>query len=283
MIRRLHNSAIDKQKWDALVQCSRCADVYALSTFLTIVCPDWHGLILNDYEAVMPLPVKRKVCLKYLVQPMFSQQYSIYSQRSLLPNELNLFRTEILKFKSIRINLSMPLFGSEKQRWNYTLDLSKSYADLISAYSENARRNCKKAQENNLECVQTNSVDSVLQFFFTMDEQKNYTQHEKQISSLVNACEREVYEVRCGEEKYAVAIFLKKNSRLYYLFPASSVLGKKYSAMFLLIDTLIRKYAGSNMILDFEGSEIDGVRRFYEGFGAVGNPYYFFEKQILLL
>lgn len=283
MIRRLHNSAIDKQKWDALVQCSPCADVYALSTFLTIVCPDWHGLILNDYEAVMPLPVKRKVCLKYLVQPIFSQQYSIYSQRSLLPNELNLFRTEILKFKSIRINLSMPLFGSEKQRWNYTLDLSKSYADLVSAYSENARRNCKKAQENNLECVQTNSVDSVLQFFFTMDEQKNYTQHEKQIRSLVNACESEVYEARRGEEKYAVAIFLKTNSRLYYLFPASSVLGKKYSAMFLLIDTLIRKYAGSNMILDFEGSEIDGVRRFYEGFGAVGNPYYFFEKQILLL
>ena len=177
----------------------------------------------------------------------------------------------------------MPLFGSEKQRWNYTLDLSKSYADLVSAYSENARRNCKKAQENNLECVQTNSVDSVLQFFFTMDEQKNYTQHEKQIRTLVNACEREVYEVRCGEEKYAVAIFLKTNSRLYYLFPASSVLGKKYSAMFLLIDTLIRKYAGSNMILDFEGSEIDGVRRFYKGFGAVGKPYYFFEKQILLL
>jgi len=282
VIRRLHNSAIDKQKWDTLVKSSPCADVYALSTFLDVVCPDWNGLILNDYEAVMPLPVKRRLFFTYLVQPIFSQQYGIYSQRTLTEQELDLFRTEILKFKSIRINLSNPLFGTEKQRWNYTLDLSKSYSDLVSAYSENARRNCKKAIEHNLECTQTDDVDSVLQFFFELDEQKNYTQYEKQIRDLINACDSEIYEVCNCDEKYAVAIFLKTNGRLYYLFPANSELGKKYSAMFFLIDTVIHNYAGSNMILDFEGSEIDGVRRFYEGFGAVGKPYYFFERRFSL-
>ena len=283
MIRRLHNSAIDKQKWDALVQSSPCADVYALSAFLDIVCPDWNGLILNDYEAVMPLPVKRKLFFTYLVQPIFSQQYDIYSQRTLTTQEVDLFRTEILKFKSIRINLSNPLFGTEKQRWNHTLDLSKSYPDLVSAYSENTRRNCKKAIEHNLECLQTNDVDSAVQFFLESDEQENYRRYGKQIRDLINTCESEIYVARCGDEKYAVAIFLKTNGRLYYLFPASSVLGKKCSAMFFLIDTVIRNYAGSNMILDFEGSQIEGVRRFYEGFGAVGKPYYFFEKQLLLL
>ena len=51
--------------------------------------------------------------------------------------------------------------------------------------------------------------------------------------------------------------------------------------MFLLIDTVIRNYAGTRFTLDFEGSEIEGVRRFYEGFGAVGTPYYFFKRNLL--
>lgn len=38
--------------------------------------------------------------------------------------------------------------------------------------------------------------------------------------------------------------------------------------MFLLIDEFIKQYASRNMILDFEGSNIEGVARFYAGFGA---------------
>ena len=280
MIRRLHHSAIDKKKWDALVQNSPCADVYALSTFLDAVCPDWNGLILNNYEAVMPLPVKKKCFVTYLVQPIFSQRYAVYSQRTLTEQELDLFRTEIRTFIRARINLLQPLFNTEKRRTNFVLDLSKSYEEISSGYSENARRNCKKALEIALECRQTNDVESALRFFFEADEQNIYTPYENQIRTLVNNCTSEIYEVCQGTEKYAVAIFLKTNTRLYYLFPASSAVGKQYSSMFLLVDTVIRNYAGTAMLLDFEGSEIDGIQRFYKGFGVVAEPYYFFDKRL---
>ena len=62
--------------------------------------------------------------------------------------------------------------------------------------------------------------------------------------------------------------------RLYYLLPVSSEKGKKYSAMFLINDYLIRENSHSDMIFDFEGSNIEGIARFIQGFGSENKPYY---------
>ena len=278
MIRKLHNSAIDRQKWDALVQSSPYADVYALSSFLDVVCPDWGGVVLGDYEAIMPLPVKKKFFLTYLVQPIFSQQYRIYSQRNVSIQEVDLFRKEILKFRFVRICLSLSLFDTAIPRYNFSLDLSKSYADITRNYSENTRRNIQKAQRSGLIFAKTDNVERALQVFFAADTKNYYAPYENTIRSLVASCDSEIYEVKNDSEILAVAVFLKTPKRLYYLFPASTSNGKQLSAMFLLLDSVIRTYAETSFTLDFEGSEIAGVRRFYEGFGAQKESYYYFKK-----
>jgi len=45
-------------------------------------------------------------------------------------------------------------------------------------------------------------------------------------------------------------------------------------SMFLMFNELISEYAGTDKVLDFEGSEIPGVARFFKGFGAVKQHYY---------
>jgi len=45
-----------------------------------------------------------------------------------------------------------------------------------------------------------------------------------------------------------------------------------------LFDSIIEEYAGQKKILDFEGSGIPGVARFFQSFGAVNEPYYVYSN-----
>jgi hypothetical protein len=78
-IRHLKHSEIDLQKWDSCVQNAANALVYAESWYLDIVSPHWEALVADDYEYVMPLPVKRKFGIPFLVQPPLSQQLGVFS------------------------------------------------------------------------------------------------------------------------------------------------------------------------------------------------------------
>jgi hypothetical protein len=40
-----------------------------------------------------------------------------------------------------------------------------------------------------------------------------------------------------------------------------------------LVNAFIQEHAGSDSLLDFEGSDIESVDRFYTGFGAEIRPY----------
>ena len=55
---------------------------------------------------------------------------------------------------------------------------------------------------------------------------------------------------------------------------ASNEQGKRSRAMFALIDHIIDKYSDTGLVLDFEGSNIKGVARFFAGFGAEQHDYY---------
>jgi len=50
--------------------------------------------------------------------------------------------------------------------------------------------------------------------------------------------------------------------------------GKEASAMFKIVDTIIQKNANSNLMLDFYGSNVQSIARFYEGFGTKHIYYY---------
>jgi hypothetical protein len=72
----------------------------------------------------------------------------------------------------------------------------------------------------------------------------------------------------------AGAVFVRHASFVIYLFAAASSEGKKFGAPLLLLDHVIQRHAGSpGLILDFEGSMIPSIARFFANFGAVPVPY----------
>jgi hypothetical protein len=48
-----------------------------------------------------------------------------------------------------------------------------------------------------------------------------------------------------------------------------------------LFDQLIREFAGQDLILDFEGSDLPGVARFYQKFGPQNQPFSFWKSNRL--
>ena len=51
--------------------------------------------------------------------------------------------------------------------------------------------------------------------------------------------------------------------------------GKIVAANHFLFDKIIEEFAGSNYILDFEGSDLPGVKSFYEKFCPLDEPYFY--------
>ena len=56
---------------------------------------------------------------------------------------------------------------------------------------------------------------------------------------------------------------------------------KQYHAMTFLIDSFIKSNCEDEALLDFEGSNIEGVKNFYSGFGSVNRPYYLIKSKTI--
>ena len=92
----------------------------------------------------------------------------------------------------------------------------------------------------------------------------------KTISAKSAGC---VYAAKEGGALVAAAFFGFSQSRAIYLVSASSTLGKEDRSMFKIVDAFIKDHAGSELVLDFEGSNIPSVARFFAGFGAKPEIY----------
>jgi len=76
---RTHKN-IDIIKYDRCIQDSFNSRIYAFSWYLNCVTDDWGALVLNDYEAVMPLPKRKKFGMYYIYQAPWIQQLGVFSE-----------------------------------------------------------------------------------------------------------------------------------------------------------------------------------------------------------
>ena len=83
---------------------------------------------------------------------------------------------------------------------------------------------------------------------------------------------REVINSLC--ETMATVIMLNDGRRLYNLMNTTTDEGRKNEANYLLFDAIIQEFAGQKLVLDFEGSDLPGVKRFYESIGPENQPYF---------
>lgn len=286
-IKFIANRYIDRERWDQCIDQSPNGIAYAYSWYLDRICKRWDALIGGNYEFVLPLVNNRKYGISYIYQPFFTQQLGVFSKHPINQNTINLFLNAIpKKFRltdmQLNIGNTLPVEKFDiRENTTFHLDLGNEIAKIRANYHSNTRRNIHKAKQNKVSVIQFSDIRLFIEFTLINLKEKSpeiKSQHYLALSRIIDYALfndfGEIYVAQNFENKLlAAAFFLKTNGKCIYLAASSNDEGIEKSAMFLLIDTFIQNNAGSQLILDFEGSNIPGVARFYAGFGAVPQTY----------
>jgi hypothetical protein len=287
LIRFVKYGDIDKSKWDECVEKAFNGNIYGYSWYLDIVCQQWHALVEDDYKAVFPLPARRKYLTKYIYQPYFSQQLGVFSRNHLTAEVLKLFIDAIPSdFKYIDINLNT-LNKTENLNCkvsfmkNHELDLIHPYTTLFGNYSENVKRNLKRALQSNISVSSSSAPEDIIRLFrrnkgmglahLGDNEYKTllrliYTCKQKGLVEILSAYNQQ-------NELCAGAVFIKSHQKAVFLFSAASDKARRNGSMTMIIDHFIKLNANSHLTLDFEGSNDPNLARFYKSFGAKALTY----------
>ncbi len=280
----LKRNQIDEKKWNDCILKSSNGLVYGLTWFLDEITPGWCALVNQEkecYTSVFPIPYKRKFGIKYVYPPFFIQQLGLFAPQYSKEEEDKVISFLIQKFKFIELNLN---YKSERGeiRKNFVLQLNTEYTLIQNSFSKNHLRNLKKAQKSGLKLIQNPSPQSIISLFRSDRGVNLKTFSENDYENLLNLFHKASNQnaliclgVEYNNELICGGIFMKFKNRITFLFSGNSKKGKDLGALFFLLNSVIHKYAKSGFILDFEGSENEGLSRFYEGFGASEENYRF--------
>ena len=286
-IRFLYHKQIDKRKWDRCIKSAFNGIIYAYSWYLDIVSENWDALVEDDYKSVMPLTANEKYGIKYLSQPPFTQQLGVFSTSRLDPDLVNAFIIAIpahIKYVDINLNIFNKI-NSDKHRFksntNYELDLIGTYEKNKKNYSTNTKRNIAKANKNNISIIEGVTNHQLIELFKNNvgDTRNNFGDAQYNIlrrllSYAIRFRFGEIIGAYTAENNLCAAtFFLYSNQRGIYLVSASTPEGIEKRAMFKLIDHYIERNSERTMTLDFEGSNIESIARYFKGFGATACEY----------
>ncbi len=273
----LKNAKINKLKWNSCIDNAHNGLIYAYSDYLDIIAKNWDALITEDYTAVMPLIWNKKYGIRYIYQPFFLQQTGVFSIKKLSENKIYNFIKQIpTKFRHVNINLNYankPENFNFTTRTNYELYLYEDYKELYKKFNQNTRRNIKKAEKNKLILIKNIKTKEFIKF----NKENNFINISddifRRLGEIINYCKlqnrHKIYVIKNENNEFISAVFfMYSHNRAYYISSITNKEGKEKRANFYIINEFIKEYAGRNIILDFEGSNIVGIARFFAGWGA---------------
>jgi lipid II:glycine glycyltransferase (peptidoglycan interpeptide bridge formation enzyme) len=252
----------------------------------------WDGLVMNDYEAVMPLTWNSKFGIRYLYQPFLAAQLGLFGKKITDEQVSSFIHAIPASFRYIDISLnSKNLAGtpskSTTRRTNYILDLDKPYDTIAQHYRENIRRNIKKATQLGCTVEKDFALEKVIELAVRQmksqgNEEKENIERFSKLYQLLHAKKMALtYGIFSSQnELLASCIFFFSHNRAYYILVGNHPDSKTAGASHALIDAFIKDHAGKKlangqvgMLLDFEGSDIPSLALFYSSFGAVQEIY----------
>jgi hypothetical protein len=286
-IRYLTREEVDISRWDDCVIKAPNGWIYARSFFLDGL-GTWGALVEGDYAHILPLPEKKKYGIRYIYIPPFTGQLGIIGAAPVSGELTDLFIRAIpASFRLVDIFLneqnpvpSIPGITTLK-RTNYTLSLKEEYAILYNRYTGDAKKNLRRTTGLGLAPCTDIPMAAIVEMYRAAYGKMNKRISDEEYSRLISLGDRCVKEGNGFSlgiqnpqgELLAAAFFGKDNKRVYYILGAPGLQGRRSNAVHSLIDEVIKKYAGTDIVFDFEGSDIPSVASFYRKFSPMTRHY----------
>lgn len=276
---------IDLTKWDACIEGATNGLIYGYSIYLNTMAKQWDALVLNDYEAVMPLPYNKKYGVYYLYQPFFTASLGVFGSAfsAALINDFLKAIPAKFRYWDIYLNKSNRFTLTDftlYERMNFVLRLDDKYENLYHYFKDNIKRNIKKTVQLNGSVKRNIPLTEIIilaqdqALKFSPVTQDSFDRFSKLYQYYYTHKKAKTYGVYTAKnELVASAVFLFSHNRAYYILVGNHPNGKTMGASHSLLNAFIKDHAGQNLVLDFEGSNLSQLAYFYSSFGAIEENY----------
>ena len=285
MIHYVKRKELNVVKYNDCIENSIQSRIYAYSWYLDIVADNWDVLVLNDYEAVMPVPFRRKFGVNYVYPPFWLLELGLFSLKDTIDYKAFL-KVLFSKFKSIelRLNTKNNMEASESfliEKQMQTLSIQEDYETVFSGYRKDRKKDLRKSKKINLTEIWNYDPQKLIQLFRANVGQRTpyiVDKDYKVLQDLMKTCITkgvgEVLSIYNSESKLvASGFFLKHKNEVTILVSSTDFDNRKNGENTFLIDRAIYKYQKTFGIFNFGGSSMPQIANYFLSFGAKNSHY----------
>ena len=286
MIRIIKRRDLDLQKYDSCIYESLQSRIFAFSWYLDVTVEHWQVAVLNDYEAVMPLPVRQKFGISYVYPPFWILELGIFSKG---PMDESVFIEKIkgeFRWIELRLNSSNtfdfdPDVGLKMQYQQ--LLLSDTFDQIQNSYRKDRKKDLRKASKAGLVEKWDDKPENLIELFKNTIGKRTpdiLARDYHKLKMIIKECYNRkagrilsIYDQNTQLVASAFIIFHQKTCTI--LVSATDFNQRNNGANTFLIDTLLGHYQHQFEFFNFGGSSIQSVGEYFKSFGATTVEYQF--------
>jgi len=284
MIRKIRYNDIDFEKYSACLQSSVQKNWYARKEVLDELSGNWHILVLNDYEAVMPVSIKKKLGINLVSMPLFCQQLGVFSKiDSAEINErfLHFLNTYYVVFFYSFNDVNVFLQPISKRK-NYIIGKTEYSILRRQKYFKGRKSTVKWSQHLFYKKISDfREVFSFIQGHFKgLPKRNDFEKLIRYLDFLQQHQSLQCCGTYKGDQLINVAIMVAESDQLSLLALINDDTFKKENGASFLIDKILNTYIHEKSF-NFMGSNLRGIEIFFKSFGAELHEYCYIENRFL--